>query len=78
MFFCEFNQGALDITVLLITFPFLEERLECGFEVECHGAEAGAFEVEIEIHVVFLLFVGLNVSLSQGLVFNIYVRLIVR
>lgn len=73
MLFREFKQGALDITVLLLTFPFLEERLECGLKVECHCSETGAFEVEVEIHVVLLLLriCHVNISYCLGLSLDI-------
>ena len=67
MLFREFKQGALDITVLLLAFPFLEERLECGLKVECHRSETGAFEVEVEIHVVLLLLRICHVNISYCL-----------
>ena len=65
--FCEFKQWSLDITIFLLTFPFLEERLECGLKVECHCSETGAFEVEVEIHVVLLLLRICHVNISYCL-----------
>lgn len=64
----EFKQECFDVAVFLLAFPFLEERLECGFEIECHCSETGAFEVEVEVHVIFLLRISLDlVSCSHGL-----------
>ena len=67
MFFSEFKQRTFDFTVLFLSFPFLEERLEGGLEIECHCSETGAFEVEVKVHVVFLLRICLCFGRSLGL-----------
>ena len=72
MLSCEINQRSLDFLVLFLSFPFLEERFECGLEIECHCSETGAFEVEVEVHVVLLLRIGhLGISHSHGLSLDI-------
>ena len=67
VFFCEFKQWSLDFTVLFLSFPLLEERLEGGLEVECHCSETGAFEVEVKVHVVLLLRICLVLGRSHDL-----------
>jgi hypothetical protein len=48
----EVGQTLCDGKLLAFGFPALEIGFECGFEVEGHGSEACALEVEVEVHVV--------------------------
>jgi len=63
--FHEFHQNRLDVPILLLAFPFLEEGLEESLEVESHCSEAGALEVEVEVHVVLLRVVGRGFGCSR-------------
>jgi len=57
-----------DWLLFLVSFPFFKVRLEGSLEEEGHGAEAGSFEVEVKIHVVFLglALLGLRIQLCIG------------
>ena len=55
--------------------PLLVERLIFGLEIECHGAEAGPFEVEVEILVVLLLALLRFLSLRRGVFYSLLTAL---
>ena len=65
----EFDQRALNLFVLLLLgLPLLEEGFVGVLEEDCHGSEASALEVKVEVHVVFRLVVVLGGDLlSFGL-----------
>ena len=51
----EFYERRQHRNLLLRALPLLVERLVLGLEIECHLAEAGPLEVEIEVLIVLLV-----------------------
>jgi hypothetical protein len=64
----KLGEEVSDGLLFLVSFPFFKIRLKSSLEEEGHRAEAGSFEVEVKIHVIFLglALLGLRNQLCIG------------